>query len=128
MERLVKTSTTDAMGIKTKTFFLGRMKKNDWKCSAFTLVFERHGTMISFPYFMGTGCKGEPDPLEALASVARDGKEAQESIWEDFADNFGYDPDSRKAKKIYEECKNLGVLVATLLTRAEMETLAKMEF
>ncbi len=52
------------------------------------------------------------DVLDCLQSDARAGGHAR---FEDFADEFGYDSDSRKAEKVYQACRVSAGRMRTLL-------------
>lgn len=47
----------------------------------------------------------ESEPADALACFASDAMAGMESF-EEFCSGFGYDTDSRKARKIWKSCKN----------------------
>jgi hypothetical protein len=48
-----------------------------------------------------------PEPADLLLSLASDARCAQDArSFEEFASDMGYDPDSRKAEKIYQACKD----------------------
>ena len=46
-----------------------------------------------------------PTLQEVLHSLTQDSDVMNYSVYEHWADEFGYDPDSRKGEKIYEECR-----------------------
>ena len=45
-----------------------------------------------------------PDPLDVLYSIVSDSDVLNYSTFEDWAENLGYDPDSRRAESTYREC------------------------
>ena len=49
--------------------------------------------------------KVKPDASEVLACMCRDAIEATESTFEEWAANFGYETDSRKAEATYNACR-----------------------
>lgn len=67
-----------------------------------------------------------PDPVEILWSIARDG-DALESTLEDWASEFGYDADSRKAEKIYRACQDNALRLRKILSRDQIETLRNLD-
>lgn len=74
--------------------------------------------------FIGEFAK-KVSPAEVLATAARDG-EALEMSFEDWASEYGYDTDSRKAEKVYEGCKESGLAVRNILkTRAAAREFAE---
>ncbi|MGE1002650.1 hypothetical protein [Ralstonia pseudosolanacearum] len=46
-----------------------------------------------------------PNLREVLYSLTQDADVTNYLVYEHWADEFGYDPDSRKGEKIYEECR-----------------------
>ena len=96
---------------------------NGWKHRAWQFTFSARNTII-LPYKTGTGINETPKASEVLASAARDGFS---SFWVNFdgwADEFGYDPDSRKAEAIYRECQSLMGKLQTILSFSQVEALA----
>lgn len=61
-----------------------------------------------------------PEVAGVFDSFIRDGEACNQSF-EDWADEFGYDKDSRSAEKIYEACKEIGFKMRKLFTHAEIE-------
>lgn len=62
-------------------------------------------TMV-VPYSKGLGHHGElPTALEVMACLVMDaaGVENSHGSFEDWAGDYGYDPDSRKAERIYQD-------------------------
>ena len=51
----------------------------------------------------------QPDLCDVLYSLSMDADALNFSDYEDFAENFGYDKDSRKGEKIYQECLRIGL-------------------
>jgi hypothetical protein len=49
--------------------------------------------------------KVQPKAYEVFASVCREAWEASQETFDDWASNFGYDTDSRKAEQLYHACK-----------------------
>jgi len=64
-------------------------------------------------------------PAEVLATVCGDALEAIESTFEDWAGNFGYDSDSRKAEAIYNTCRNYLPDMLRLVGREGVEHMAE---
>ena len=71
-----------------------------------TCTLKHNRKQLTVPFYMGQGHYGkEPtaaDVLSCLISEALSYKGARS--FEDFAADFGYDPDSRRAEKIYKRC------------------------
>lgn len=45
-----------------------------------------------------------PDPLDVIHSLVADSDALEYSTYEDWADSFGHDPDSRDGERIYRQC------------------------
>jgi hypothetical protein len=82
--------------------------ENGWEHNAWTLQLVR-GDRVSeeFAWKQGLGITDSPvdtpdQVFDSLVSDATGYLEAQS--FEDFAENFGYDTDSRKAEAIYDAC------------------------
>lgn len=71
--------------------------------------------------------KFTPDPLEVLACIARDG-DAQDTLFEDWCSEMGYDTDSRKAEKTYNACRDNFLKLRKLLSAQDCQALREMEF
>lgn len=76
-----------------------------------------------FRYKRGIALPEPPKPSHVLASYCRDWLEAR-APFEEWADTFGYDSDSRKAEKIYHQCRNC--LPDGFLSRETIETFARL--
>lgn len=66
-----------------------------------------------------------PEVAAVLNSFVMDGDACNQSF-EDWADDFGYDKDSRRAEKTYEACKEIGFKMRQIFTRAEIEEIRTM--
>lgn len=53
----------------------------------------------------------QPDPLSVLYSLITDSEVLNYSGFDDWALEFGYDPDSRKAEKIYRDCLEIALKI-----------------
>jgi hypothetical protein len=94
-------------------------------------------SVISLPYKCGTGhvfpktasfaIRGKPKPpapAEVLASYCRDWTDS-DCAFDEWAANYGYDTDSRKALATYEQCREAGFKLRALgLSRAQIERFA----
>ncbi len=67
-----------------------------------------------------------PKLNDFVHSVIMDGRPYFEHLcFEEWADEYGYDTDSIKANKIYEQCCDIGRQLARGLTKAEIDALAE---
>jgi hypothetical protein len=62
--------------------------------------------VVRFCYSQGTGIKGRPQAADTLDSLKSDASSAAEDF-ESWADEYGYDPDSRKAHATWEACRKV---------------------
>jgi len=86
-----------------------RTDKDGWTYDAWTVGLSiNNGPDEKFfiTFRMGVGHEKRPPNVEdVLASLTLDARSAEDSIdFEDWAENFGYDGDSRKAEALYAEC------------------------
>lgn len=66
-----------------------------------------------------------PNPAEVLAAHCRDYRESAHTSFGDWCCELGYDQDSRKAFRIYEDCQQIGTKLHSLgLSRAQIERFA----
>ena len=105
-----------------------------WKHYAFQVAFQPpYKTAISFDWKNGTGHVDKlkrptkPNPAEVLGCVCSDYLSAALESFPDWAANFGYDEDSRKAHRIYEDCQTLGPKLRSLgLSHAQIQRFASL--
>jgi hypothetical protein len=85
----------------------------DWKSGVGNVIKARDGKTVLGPK--------KPDPAEVLGRVCADYTSTINASFEEWADDFGYDQDSRKAFRIYEDCQALGLKLRALgLTSAQI--------
>lgn len=92
----------------------------------------RPSEVIQFPntlhaeHWMKLNCVPHPpEAANVFHSILLDSEACNESF-EDWADNFGMDKDSRRAEKVYEACKEIGFKVRAMFSRAEQEEIRKL--
>lgn len=71
--------------------------------------------------------KIQADPAEVLNALARDGA-ALDQTFAEWAPELGYDADSIKALRTWEECCNIGRRLLKLMSRSDMEAFGALEF
>jgi len=72
------------------------------------------GRSITTPFFMGSAHCSEPTAADVLSSLVLDTQCGEESF-EDFCADLGYDPDSRKAERIWAQCHKIAPKVRRFL-------------
>lgn len=111
----------------TMTATGGALEESDgWKHYAFTCTIRCDNKRMTIPYKMGTAHKGKkPELAEVLDSIASDvsGLEDGEISFEEWAANYGYDSDSRKAESIFHACEVEALQLRTLLGEKRMRQL-----
>lgn len=81
----------------------------------------------SFEYHMGSGIKHGPRTDELLQCLALDSGALNYDCFEDWADDFGYDTDSRKAEHTHKECLAISKRLKTLLGTDRFNELVECE-
>jgi len=100
--------------------------ESGWGHRAYTIEFAPPCKAHAFfDWKAGTGIKGKPNPAEVLGRCCADYLSAAGVSFAGFAAEFGYDEDSRKAFRVYEECQQIGPRLQKLgLTRQQIERFA----
>lgn len=98
-------------GVRISTRYLGERTDDQdvdrpWRHDAWSVKLTRKGRTLTTPYKMGTGHMGNaPDVETVLDSLCSDASSVVNAdSFEDWAADFGYDADSRRAEKLYQEC------------------------
>jgi hypothetical protein len=86
--------------------YLGTTKKDDnWACHEYKATLKYGSKQLTTPFYTGMGWVNEPTEDDVLASLILDANSVEYTNgFEDFAREFGYDEDSRKAEKTYKQC------------------------
>ena len=103
--------------------------EDGWEHRAFVVLISsplKPGLMFSLNWKQGTGIKGNPKPWEVLARHCSDGMDAASMTFEDWAENYGYDTDSRKAEALYFDCQTALRHVRNILSSADIEVFANL--
>lgn len=95
---------------------------NGWKVT----LKNARGSRYTVPFFKGVGLPDTPptaaEVLECLIDDATGYRNA--NSFEDWAENYGYDTDSRAAYRIFEACRRISERLDKFLTPEEFELLA----
>jgi hypothetical protein len=81
--------------------------------------FDYHSGVVKRP---GTK-KIEPNPVDVLYSLAADANALDYATFEDWAQDFGYDTDSRSAEKVYRACLEITLRLRSDLGDLNMQSL-----
>jgi hypothetical protein len=79
---------------------------DNWKRSAnpWTVVLHRNRHQMTVPFYTGSAITEEPDAATVLDCLASDASGFENArSFEDWAEEYGYDTDSRKAERIYKQ-------------------------
>jgi hypothetical protein len=77
----------------------------DWEHNAYIVRLKRAGRVLTTDWMQGLGIAHDPQPEDVLASLMLDASAYENARdFSDFAADFGYDEDSRKAERIYAAC------------------------
>lgn len=93
-------------------------KLDEWqqKANQYTATVKYDGKQLTTPYFTGTGWTKEPTWKDVLGCLVMDTYSYENSRgFEDFCAEYGYDSDSRKAKKLYNQLEKTSKKVKHLL-------------
>lgn len=74
---------------------------------AWTCEFKYQDRAINITFYMGLGYNGElPDILRVITCILDDSASVDNcSCFEEWADCYGWNPDSREAERVYNACK-----------------------
>jgi len=87
------------------------------------------GNRYTVPFFKGVGLPDTaPETLEVLNCLARDAAGYREApTFEEWANDYGYDPDSRAAHKTFKACRRVSDRLESFLTDEEYEALLELD-
>jgi len=116
-----QTQTEMLKGFSLKSEWVGTRPDNEysqWHTDAnhYKCVIRFEGKQYTFYYSMGPTHTSEPTITECLYSMSVDSRPHLENqSFEQFADEFGYDEDSRRGERIYKACLKQGEAMKRLL-------------
>lgn len=115
-DRKQMTDLCAEMGVTLTARHMGRKVDADkWEHDAWKVTLRFQGRQLTTDFRSGTGHGGkEPSPADVLASLILDA-DCGDRSFEDFCGDLGYDPDSRKAERIWKACKRTAPKVRRLL-------------
>jgi len=93
-----------------------RADLDDWQKRArpYRCVLRYKGHQMTVYFFMGPAWAEKPKQADVLACMISDAH-ALEGSFESWAQNLGYDTDSRKIERAYNECRKSGKKIRRLL-------------
>ena len=94
----------------------------DFEGNHFKVLLRRNGRQMQVYFSKGYGLRGEPTAAEVLDCLASDAYGAGQPF-EPWASELGYDPDSRKAERIYKSTKQQTARLERFLGTALLDEL-----
>lgn len=92
------------------------MNDPKWQANHYKVTLKYDGRQLTTYFSKGIGLKGEPTTDEVLDCLASDASTINNTkYFEDWANELGYDTDSRKAEKIFNTIERQAVKLNTLL-------------
>lgn len=78
---------------------------------------------ITVPFYQGAGHSAEPTAADVLSCLILDASAADYDSFEQWAEDFGYDTDSRKAERVYRACCETAKRLERFLEGVDEDTL-----
>lgn len=77
--------------------------EDGWEHNAYRVTLRYQGRQMTTPYKTGLGWTNAPTAADVLESLLSDASSIENgNDFEDWASNYGFNPDSRKAEAIYK--------------------------
>jgi hypothetical protein len=89
----------------------------------YSVTFSRNGLERSFDFFKGKANTSEPEAVEVLECLVLDFIYSDGVTFEDWADELGFNSDSRKAYANYENTLVNNIKLLDLFSRPELQEL-----
>ena len=101
-----------------------RYTTNAWGALKHTCETGKYGGReSSIAQYLGEKPIPAPLPRDVLYSLGMDASVIDYPSFEEWASDFGYEPDSRKAEKTYQECLRIALELRAMLGDAGMQSL-----
>lgn len=81
------------------------------------------GQSLTLPFRMGTGHNGSPPSAELILDALASDASGTDQTFEDWAADYGLDPDSRAAERTYKACVKVRKDLERLLSAADYDAL-----
>lgn len=100
---------------------------SEWDAAAshWRITIRRGRRSFSIYFSQGSAHTGEPDLQDVFHAVLLDADSA-DNDFESWADNFGFDPDSRRAYAAWKACKRTAAKLDRLFSGSELEDLRQL--
>lgn len=94
--------------------------------SHWRILIRRDGKDMTIYYSMGAAHTGTPDDLDVFNSLLMDTADIDGANFEDWAENLGFDPDSRKAERTFKACQETLLNLRTLFNESELSDMREL--
>ena len=84
--------------------FVGETNRDDWACNEYQVEILYNGREIKTPFYTGSGWNREPNVADVMEALFLDADAKNYETFESWAQDMGYDTDSRKAESIFNHC------------------------
>lgn len=74
--------------------------------TAWAVTLRRAGRRLTVPFYQGPAVCEEPDAAGVLSCLLLDASSVDQDF-ESWCGDYGYDPDSRRAEKLYRACQSI---------------------
>jgi hypothetical protein len=118
-------------GIRMEATYVGTESTDGWDHDAWSCTFRKSGEQgsLTFDYRMGLGLQGnEPKPAEVMDALLSDAVSYDGvASFEEWATEYGYDTDSRRAEGMYRACGETSRRLRTYLGTDVFDALVNAE-
>jgi hypothetical protein len=98
----------------------------DERASHWRVLILRNGMDVTTHYSMGSAHTSEPELADVMGSLLRDAEGTENTTFEEWADSYGLDSDSRKAERSFTACQQIALELKTLFTARELDDLREL--
>ena len=105
-----------AKRLRAEVKFGGAPDNPDFRdCQGWMVTLRYRGRQLTIPFYTGS-LHGEPTVADVVSCLILDAEGVKcARSFEDLASDLGYDPDSRKAEKVFKACEREQVKIERLL-------------
>lgn len=89
----------------------------------YRVLVKRHNIEFMLYFSKGSALTGEPKLSEVMYSLLSDAYDVEGNGFEEWADNYGFDTDSRRAERMFKACQKTLLNLKTLFSPAELNDL-----
>ncbi len=90
------------LGVETEDSGGGRQ----WTYNSYRVTLKYKSRQLTTSFKQGLAHKEDPEAHDVLGCMLVDASSVAGVSFEDFCSEFGYDPDSRRAEKLFKDCNS----------------------